>query len=202
MKLIIGLVFTIIISVGLSFQAQAKKSSIWYIVTATPHVSVRIKPSITGKIIGKLDKGSIVKLIRFVGKKQSIGGYKSRWAKIEFKNKKSAYVFGAYLKKYSKKHNKNSSFGKFSYYYENAGIASEEFEYDQAIYFYTKAFDVAKRKREKIKALGGLVVAYENNDEPSKARAALRALLKMTLEINGHLIKFNPNLIKISALKP
>ena len=72
----------------------------WYKITAQPALTVRSKPSVKGKKIGSLKYDGLVKVIRFVGKKQTIGGKRSRWAKIEFKNKKSAYVFAAHLKKY------------------------------------------------------------------------------------------------------
>ncbi len=83
------------------------------------------------------------------------------------------------LKKLRKKKARNKSSNKFSYYYENAGIAAKEDDYYEAIEFYTKAFEVARTKKEKVKALGGLVTSYEYNDQYSRARAALRALLKI-----------------------
>jgi len=77
-----------------------KSPTKWYKITAQPALTVRSRPSVKGKKIGSLKNDGLVKVIRFVGKKQTISGKQSRWAKIEFDDKKSAYVFAAHLKKY------------------------------------------------------------------------------------------------------
>ena len=83
------------------------------------------------------------------------------------------------LKKKKAKRSRKKSSTKFSYYYESAGIAFKNEDYEKAINYYTSAFDVSKMKKEKIKALGGLVSSYDNFGDNRQSRAALRALLKL-----------------------
>jgi len=80
-------------------KSSKKSSEKWFKVTATPSLTVRSKPSVKGKKIGNLDYDSLVKVIKYVGKWQTIGGKRAHWAKIQFNNK-PAYVFSAHLKKY------------------------------------------------------------------------------------------------------
>ncbi len=80
-------------------RTSNKSSEKWFKVTATPSLTVRSKPSVKGKKIGNLDHGSLVKVIKYVGNWQTIGGKRAHWAKIQFNNKR-AYVFSAHLKKY------------------------------------------------------------------------------------------------------
>ena len=80
-------------------RASSKSAEKWLKVTASPSLTVRSRPSVKGKKIGSLEKGSLVKLIKYIGKKQSIGGKRARWAKIEYNNK-VAYAFSAHLVRY------------------------------------------------------------------------------------------------------
>ncbi|MCK5727542.1 MAG: SH3 domain-containing protein [Thiotrichaceae bacterium] len=80
-----------------NLNKKNKKSS-WYTVIAHPSLTVRSKPTVEGNKIGSLPANSKVKLIKLVGKKQSIGGRSGRWAYIEYRNTR-AYVFSAHLKK-------------------------------------------------------------------------------------------------------
>ncbi len=83
------------------------------------------------------------------------------------------------LKQLRKKKTHIKSSNKFSYYYANAGIAVKKVDHYKAIEFYTKALEVARTRKEKAKALGGLVISYKHNRQYLRARAAHRALLKI-----------------------
>lgn len=68
----------------------------WYQAVAKPHLVVRDLPDVTGDKVGKVPYGGKVKVLKRVGGRESIGGRKGYWVKIQWRNK-TAYVFDAFL---------------------------------------------------------------------------------------------------------
>lgn len=61
------------------------------------NVRIRNYPSVRSKILGLIHKGKRVEILKTINKIEQIGNFKDSWLKIKTPDKKTGYIFGAFV---------------------------------------------------------------------------------------------------------